>query len=104
LSPAAAARARPARRAAQLGAEALHDPHGPSGRHELQAAPPPGPGLEPDGLRPDRAARSTSVSMLVWSQTAPSGTHSAACPITARTAAVSVSIVITNAASRTASA
>jgi hypothetical protein len=29
------------------------------------------------------------VSMLVWSQTAPSGTDSAACRITARTAAVS---------------
>jgi hypothetical protein len=42
--------------------------------------------------------------MLVWSQTAPSGTDSAACAITARTAAVSVSMVITNAASRTASA
>src|SRR5690349_309584 len=42
--------------------------------------------------------------MLVWSQTAPSGTASAACSITARTAAVSVSIVITNAASRAASA
>jgi len=41
--------------------------------------------------------------MLVWSQTAPSGTDSAACPITARTAAPSMSIVITNAASRTAS-
>jgi hypothetical protein len=39
--------------------------------------------------------------MLVWSQTAPPGI-AAACAITARTAAVSVSIVITNTASRTA--
>jgi hypothetical protein len=51
-------------------------------------------------LAANSATRSTSApTMLVWSQTAPSGTGSAACPITARTAEPSMSIVITNAAS-----
>src|SRR3984893_290432 len=50
----APAGARPARCAAQLGAEGLHERHGPGVRHELHTARPAGLRLEPDGLRPDR--------------------------------------------------